>query len=182
MGSLAKLKLEMEIDGEKIVVKGLDSVDAALDRTARTARTATDQMSGSMGNLSIIIGDVSVASGRMAAEHSRHMQSMSSGMTDFERSIQNVTQRVWNLSTFAAMITAPFALATATIKKGVDTVDDFQMSVIGIAAQLTQMQGPKDVAKHYQESVVYAGLLAKKLEEVFGAWDGKRQHERVKRQ
>lgn len=166
MAGLAKLKLEMEIDGDKVVVKGLGNVDSALDHTARTAKAASDHMSGGMQNVSLSIGDITVASGKMAAESSGHMRSMSNGMTDVEKSIQNATQRVWNLTTAAGMIAAPFLLAGAAIKKGVDTVDEFQMSVTGIAAQLTQLQGPDNIAKHYRESVVYAGALAKKLEEV----------------
>ncbi len=165
-GGLAKLKLVMEIEGDKVVVSGLERYDDAVERSGRTTKTATERMASGMGN-------VETATGRMAATHGQAMNQMSATtrmnhntMTAFEKQIQSITMRIWNLTMAAGMIAAPFAAAGAAILFGINAIDDFQMSATQIAAQLTQLQGPKDVAKHYQESVVYATALATKLEEV----------------
>lgn len=59
-GGLAKLKLEMEIVGDKIVVTGLDNVTSSVDRAAASTKTATQRMAADMDN-------TASASGRMAA-------------------------------------------------------------------------------------------------------------------
>lgn len=59
-GGLAKLKLEMEIVGDKIVVTGLDNVTSSVDRAANTTKTATQRMASDMDS-------TTTASGRLSA-------------------------------------------------------------------------------------------------------------------
>ncbi|MBT0665768.1 hypothetical protein KI809_15770, partial [Geobacter pelophilus] len=187
----AKLKLIMEIDGERVVVNGLQQVDAAVDRTAQTTNkmgaatgrmaqemegasgrmaAATGRMTSGMGNVSVVIGDITMASGRMAASHENNMSRMAEaskraqgGMSGFEKGLWDIQMRIMNITMALALLTAAIVMP---FKAGIDIVDDFQVATISIAAQLTQMQGPKDVAKHYQQSLAYAGALAEKLQEV----------------
>jgi tape measure domain-containing protein len=136
-GGLAKLRLEMEIDGDKAVVSGLERVDAAVDRTSRTTKTATERMAdshrkmetatqraaremeASAGRMAQSAGAVTTATGRMAAEHTRHMNTVADnykhahgGMTEFEQGLMSVQMQIMNLGMAAAMISAPVVLLT----------------------------------------------------------------------
>ena len=158
-GGLAKLKLELEIDGDKVVVTGLERVDSAVDQLARRTKTATEQMAAGVGH-------IETATGRMAAGMSSMIRSMFDDMTGLASGIQTVNAHIFSLIAAAGMIAAPFLVATATIKKGVEVVDDFALSNIQIAAQITQMQGPKDVVEHYRKASEYAAVLSLKIQEM----------------
>lgn len=70
---------------------------------------------------------------------------------------------------FSAVGIAAAATATViatSVYKAIQVIDDFQVSVLQIAAQITQMQGPKDVEKNFQLSKQYADALAEKLQEI----------------
>ncbi|NVO00038.1 MAG: hypothetical protein HXX17_11985 [Geobacteraceae bacterium] len=157
--ALQKLQLVLEIDGDKAVVSGFRNVDQAIDNTSRTTTTATGKMAAEIGN-------VETATGRMAAAHVGHMRSVTSSMSEVEQGIQSVTNRIFNLTMAAGLIATPFIAATVAIKKGVEVVDDFALSNIQIAAQITQMQGPKGVADNYKKASEYAAVLSLKLEEM----------------
>ena len=134
-GGLAKLRLVMEIDGDKAVVTGLERVDAAVDRASRSTAAATGRMvdshrqvevssqrtsrevEGAAGRMAQSVGTVSTATGRMAAEHTRHMHAVADNyrhvhgsMTEFEQRLQSVTMRVMNFTMAAGLIAAPIAL------------------------------------------------------------------------
>ncbi len=173
------VKLNITLDGVPQVVTGMREVENATDQVA----VSTSKVTGRMSDASAAVGTMSqavetsagqmhnhsAASGRMAAglaETVAHAHRAYMGMSEFEMGVMSATMRITNLTMAAALIAAPFIAGTAAIKKGLEVIDDFQVSTVQIAAQLTQLQGPKDVAKHFQESYRYAEALAGKLEEI----------------
>ena len=120
---LAKLRLVMEIDGDKAVVTGMERVDSAVEQTARKTKTATEQMAGGMDK-------VSTATGRMAAEHAGHVHGMRSGWTELENQLMNVQMRIMNLTMAAALIAAPFIFAAKT---STNYLGEIETATLGIA-------------------------------------------------
>ncbi|OGU13877.1 MAG: hypothetical protein A2076_13195 [Geobacteraceae bacterium GWC2_53_11] len=86
MAALAKLKLVMEIDGDKAVVTGVERVDAAIDRTARNSQSATERMAAGMGNVETATGKM--AAGMGGAETATGMMTLAAG------SLYSMLQRV----------------------------------------------------------------------------------------
>ena len=90
-GGLAKLKLVMEIDGDKAVVTGLERVDNAVGRAGSSTTAATGRMAAGMNN-------VEAASGRMAAEHSRSSGTVVAGNGRMEQSFISLGSVIGSLS------------------------------------------------------------------------------------
>lgn len=58
------------------------------------------------------------------------------------------------------------AYLISQVKSGIEAIDQLNLSTIQIAAQISTMQGPENVAENYQKAKLYATGLAKKLEEI----------------
>jgi hypothetical protein len=52
------------------------------------------------------------------------------------------------------------------LMSGIKAIDDLKLSTIAVAAQITTMQGPKEVTEHFRKNVIYANELNKKLMEI----------------
>ncbi|MBT0666331.1 hypothetical protein KI809_18645, partial [Geobacter pelophilus] len=154
----AKLKLIMEIDGERVVVNGLQQVDAAVDRTAQTTNkmgaatgrmaqemegasgrmaAATGRMTSGMGNVSVVIGDITMASGRMAASHENNMSRMAEaskraqgGMSGFEKGLWDIQMRIMNIAMAIGVLVAAFAFTGGASMK---YLGQLETATLGIA-------------------------------------------------
>ncbi len=100
---------------------------------------------------------------------------MNQAMAMVERSTAAVEQRIRMLGKATEFVAGAFAALgvgwsigalVSQVQNAITAVDDLKVSTIQIAAQITTMQGPENVAEHYQEATVYATALAKKLQEV----------------
>jgi hypothetical protein len=87
-------------------------------------------------------------------------------MTQFESS---AVSKFGNIAKAAAAVGASVYVMNGFItqaRAAIKSIDELKISTIQIAAQITTMQGPKNVAEHYKQATVYADALAKKLYEV----------------
>ena len=61
---------------------------------------------------------------------------------------------------------ATFGGVIAGVKKALELIDDFNLSIIKSAALITSFQGTKDVWQNYQKAYTYSAMLADKLQEI----------------
>lgn len=151
MAGLAKLKLVIELDGDKAVVTGMERVDAAIDRTGRTSQTATERMAAGMGNvetatgkLAAGIGKAETATGKLESELNRLGYSVSS-LTDLvEKAI----------AVFGLMKVLEFAKNTMTLAARYETLG-VVMEVVGKNAGYTRSQ-----MDSFQDGLMKTGISA----------------------
>jgi len=89
--SLGAVSLSVKVNGVSQSVDGFRQVETATQRLAREVETTSGRMT--------------TATSRMAENHNRQMNSMGSAtnrsqsiMTSFEKTVQSVTMRIWNLT------------------------------------------------------------------------------------
>lgn len=150
--ALRDIAMRFSVAGADAAAGEIDKVGKSVDNVGRTTKSATEQVAASHA-----------ASMRAMAGHTKTAYM---GMTELEMGIMSVTMRVMNLTMAAALIAAPFVAAFAVIRKGIEAIDELSVSTIKIAAQITTMQGPNNVAEHYKAATTYANALAVKLQEV----------------
>jgi len=97
-----------------------------------------------------VAGKTEQATGRMAQSNQDLMSSYGS--------LKTIMTAVAGSYVFTRLI--------SEANSAINAIDSLRISTIQIAAQITTMQGPKNVAEHYAEATKYAGALAVKLQEV----------------
>jgi hypothetical protein len=88
----------------------------------------------------------------MVGEHEMSMASMTRAVLRFYAAYYVVSTAVQMLGQF--------------FMSGIQAIDSLKVSTIAVAAQITSMQGPENVAQNYRDAVVYANALNLKLMEV----------------
>jgi len=89
-----------------------------------------------------------------------------------ERATNSLSAAFGNLNKYLGQIAGMFGMGlgiagfVSLVRNALDVIDEFRVSMLQIAVQITQMQGPKDIAKHYAEAKVYAAGLVDKLMEI----------------
>jgi hypothetical protein len=182
--ALKDIAINIKTTGVESTAAGMKTVESAADSMGRKVNSATSQAAANWSRIEQAVGDVSSATGQMAAgveaaamQGSAAMQTMhehsrmaDSEMSELEQTIHGVNMRVMNLVMAGGLIAAPFVAFFALMSHGIKTVDDFEVSVTQIAAQLTQMQVSSgksaNLGKTFQDSAAYAQVLADKLEEI----------------
>ena len=178
--ALKEIAINIKATGTDQTVQGMKKVETAANSMGKNVNSATARAEANWNRTQKTLSDVSTATGRAAGEMNKlekaagnmggsvhnHANKAYMGMSKLEMGIMSATMRVMNLTMAAALIAAPFIAAFAAIKAGISVIDIFEVSVLQIAAQLTQLQGPKDIAKNFQDSAEYARIMAEKMEDI----------------
>ena len=160
---MKKVEQSAETMGRKV-----NSVTASSQASYARAEKSLDSVAGATGRVANEIDKVVKSSAAVGGAMHNHASKAYMGMSKLEMGIMGVTMRVMNLTMAAGLIAAPFVAFFAMMKGGISIVDAFAVSVLQIAAQLTQMQaGNGDgIAMTFQKSAAYAEVMAEKLEEI----------------
>lgn len=176
--------------GERVIVRSLDNINNAANNAEMTwkqfvASNMSEQMklTGSHAAAMSAMGaawqkyKADVQSGTAASQEGakvvkRSMQDISKSADVAGVSISTLENMFVRLAARTVMIGGIYGaihLVTTGIREAIGAVNDFQVSVIQIAAGLTQIgvtNGAKDISKTYQESTKYANALVLKMQEI----------------
>jgi hypothetical protein len=147
----------------------LMSVQAQQVNTGNQVTSTNNQQATSANNLAAANARATAQSQRLTAAQSAQA---SSGHGVNSSAVSGISSFAGLAGAFSVGALAARALQEALslvktgLVAGIKAVDDMQVSVIQIAAQIAQLQGPKDAAKHYMEAKVYAEALALKMQEI----------------
>ena len=180
--ALKDIAIHIKATGVEQTAQAMQKLEGAADSMGRKVTSATAQAAANHARVEKAVGGVGNATGRAAGELDKmekagrrmgdlmhgHGNRAFLGMSQLETGIMSVTMRVMNLTMAAALIAAPFAAFFSLMKGGISVVDAFAVSVLQIAAQLTQMQAGNgnSIAITFQRSAAYAEVMAEKLEEI----------------
>jgi len=114
------------------------------------------------GNVTGALKDIENATGRLAS-------TTRSGSSVMEASWQKLAGTFAAGNLISMGISAVIRLISSipgAVMSAINAIDSLKISTIQVAAQITTMQGPNNVAEHYKAATDYAGSLAVKLQEV----------------
>lgn len=147
------------VSGSKTVIRSINDIYNA----ANTLDTKLRSMESSLGKLGSNPG---------LTQAKAAIQSLQSPLQSVKAELERIESRIIRIGVTAValgVVNTIFGRIKETLSGAIKAVDDFQISVISIAASLTQIRvanGETDLAGAYQKSSVYAGQLALKLQEV----------------
>lgn len=145
------MKITVGLDGVPQVVGGMNQINGAMSAASSGTAASSGRMAGGMG-------DVETAAGRMAGGVEASSGRMAGSLGGAEAAVRNVVA--------ACGASLGIGIFVSQIRSAVEAIDALKINTIQIAAQITTMQGPKNVAEHYKAATVYADSLARKLQEV----------------